>query len=432
MRTLDGMLASTPGSAPARHLPRLGLSRGPAQIVFGRGTVTMAGELARSCGTRALVCTDGHIHSSAGFSRLEASLTHHGLEFATFAGVEAEVPLHNIGEAVDLARSFRPDLVVAIGGGSSIDLAKLVSLELSHPGPIERYYGDSKVPGPVLPVVAIPTTAGTGSEVTPVAVLTDPRRTMKVGVSSPRLMPRFAVCDPELTDTCPPSVTAHAGIDALAHAIESFTAVVRAAEPGLLTERVFIGKNRLSDVYALAAIREIHPALVRACQDGADEAARDHMALGSLLAGLALGSAGTAAAHALQYPIGAATKTPHGLGVGILLQYAMPFNWPAAPDAFAEIGWAMGCDESSPEVAGRWAIDEVARLCAAIGIPRSLQDLGVREPDLPAFAEQASTISRLVANNPRDLDVPALNRILTAAWTGSSGGLEGSLDRSDP
>jgi alcohol dehydrogenase len=265
-------------------------------------------------------------------------------------------------------------------------------------------------------LVAIPTTAGTGSEVTPVAVLTDPDALLKVGISSRQLIPTYALCDPTLTHGCPPTVTAHAGIDALAHAVEAFTAARR--HPPLGTSGGFVGKNSLSDTFALEAIRQLFPNLLAAQRD--EPEARAAVAYGSLCAGLAFATAGTAVAHALQYPIGARTHTPHGLGTGLLLAYAMRFNRPARVAELAAIGRAMGVgtDRDDDEQAADAAVAGVAALATTLGIPPSLAELSVSEEDLPELARQALGVSRLIVNNPRELGVEGLLEILLAAWRG--------------
>ena len=206
---------------------------------------------------------------------------------------------------------YQPDVVLGLGGGSNLDLSKAVALLVRYPAALSTYYGENNVPGPIAPVVAVPTTAGTGSEVSPVAVVADPERAMKVGIASRALIPKWAVVDPALTVSCPASVTAHSGMDALAHAIESFCARVRT---DCSPHAIFVGKNPMSDVLATKAISAIAKFLPRAVAQPSDREARQEMALASLLAGMAFSSAGTAAVHALQYPVGEATHTPHGLG----------------------------------------------------------------------------------------------------------------------
>ena len=204
-------------------------------------------------------------------------------------------------------------------------MAKCASLMLTHGGALRDYYGEFKVPGPILPVIAVPTTAGTGSEATPVAVISDASRTLKVGISSPYLIPAAAICDPELTMTCPPSLTAIAGADALTHAIEAFTAARRGTDAELAQKHVFIGKSALSDHFALLAIRLLGRSLERAYKTAADEDARADVMMGALAAGCAFGTAGTAAAHAIQYPVGALTTRPRPRRRDVL-PYVMTYN----------------------------------------------------------------------------------------------------------
>jgi alcohol dehydrogenase len=311
-------------------------------------------------------------------------------------------------------------MVIGIGGGSCMDLAKAVAVMLAHGGRVSDYYGEFKVPGPVRPLVLVPTTAGTGSEVTPVAVLSDPERALKVGIASPHIISHTAICDPELTYSCPKGLTAISGADALTHAIEAFTAIRREATPELFHQRVFIGKNAMSDHYALIAIERIARSLVRACAKGGDEAARDDMMFGALCAGLAFGTAGTAAAHAIQYPIGALTHTPHGTGVALLMPYVMAFNREACIAEFAQIAGAMGVwsDGKSAESLSFAAIDAVSSLFVAIGLPKTLAELGMPQDKIGYAAEQAMTAQRLVHNNPKPLDEVALTQIIDAAYHG--------------
>jgi alcohol dehydrogenase len=279
----------------------------------------------------------------------------------------------------------------------------------------------------VLPVIAIPTTAGTGSEVTPVAVLGDSVRKTKVGVSSPFLIPAAAICDPELTVSCPPALTAISAGDALTHAVEAFTAGAREVTPELAQQHVFVGKNALSDHFALLAITSIWRSVHTACVNGADMQARADLMLGALAAGCAFGTAGTAAAHAIQYPVGNLTHTAHGAGVASLLPYVMEFNRPASIHSFAQIARAVGIDDptSTDDALSRRLVDEVARLLDSIGIPRTLADLGLPADKQDWTAESALAITRLVKNNPRPLDLQALRQITQAAFSGNRSLLRG-------
>ena len=250
------------------------------------------------------------------------------------------------------------------------------------------------------------------------AVLSDPDRVMKVGISSAYLIPSAAICDPELTLTCPTSLTAIAGADALTHAIEAFTAIRREPGPGLAQERVFVGKSALTDHFALLAIELLGRSLERAYREPASLDARGDVMMGALCAGMAFGTAGTAAAHAIQYPIGTLTHTAHGLGVACMLPYVMTYNRSHATAEFAAIGRALG--STAPDEAGcaDAAIDLVRALFERIGIPVNLKLLGLDEDKLDWTGEQALTISRLIDNNPRPLDAPAMARLVGAAYSG--------------
>jgi alcohol dehydrogenase class IV len=259
--------------------------------------------------------------------------------------------------------------------------------------------------------------------VTPVAVIADTERGTKVGISSPYLIPRVAVCDPELTLTCPPGLTAVSGADALTHAIESYTAARREVTADLTVKNVFVGKNALSDMFGLLALKNIFEALPTAVKDGKNIAAREKMMLASLAAGCAFGTAGTAAAHAIQYPVGNETHTPHGMGVALLMPYVMEFNRPACVGGFAEIARGIGLNGKDDEDLSKKLIDAVAALLAEIKIPVTLKELGLPEDKQDWTAEAAIGAARLVGNNPRKLDVDALKAITRAAFTGDRASL---------
>ncbi len=341
-----------------------------------------------------------------------AALRDAGLSVTVDASTLPDVPVSSAIAAAALHRGTGIDLVIAIGGGSCLDMAKCVALLLTHGGKPQDYFGELLVPGPILPLIAVPTTAGTGSEVTPVAVVSDSERTLKVGISSPHLIPVTAICDPELTATCPPGPTAIAGADALTHAIEAFTAIRRPLTPGLTQERVFVGKNMASDQFALQAIRLLADGLQAACTNGADAEARGKVMLGATFAGLAFGVAGTAAAHAIQYPIGALTHTAHGTGVACLMPYVMAWNAPVLGPELAEIAGAMGLGHADE------VIPEIASLFRRIGIPASLRDLGLAEDRLDWVAEQSLGIGRLMQNNPRPMTLDEMRHLLRAAFVG--------------
>jgi alcohol dehydrogenase class IV len=398
-----------------------GVMRLPRSVLFGAGQRKAIGAIAAQIGNRALICTDARFGSDSELRNIVANLTQCGVTTEVFDQTPPEVPLESIDGCVKQAAAFSPRLVIGIGGGSCMDMAKVVALLLTHGGGVRDYYGEFKVPGPTLPVIAVPTTSGTGSEVTPVAVIGDTERNLKVGIASPYLIAHAAVCDPELTLGCPPSLTATCGADALTHAIEAFTAGPRQADPLLPLQNVFVGKNALSDHFASLAISSIWTSLRCAYNNGSDVEARERMMLGALAAGCAFGVAGTALAHALQYPIGAATHTPHGVGVATLLPYVMEFNRPSCVKAFADIARLIqvGDAKSSEEELSYRAVDAVASLFESVGIPRTLRDLGLPADQQMWTAERGFAVTRLVKNNPREADLSAMQAITKAAFSGN-------------
>ncbi|HKY19065.1 MAG TPA: iron-containing alcohol dehydrogenase [Rhizomicrobium sp.] len=399
-----------------------GALRLPASVIFGSGQRAAIGMMTAGIGKRALICTDARLGGDAQFQAIVADIKANGVEVKIYDRTEADLPINGISGCVAECADFKPDVVLGIGGGSCMDMAKCVAVLLAHGGSLRDYYGENKIPGPVAPVIAVPTTSGTGSEVTPVAVVADTERGTKVGISSPHLIPRAAVCDPEMSVSCPPSLTAVSGADALTHAIESFTAASRAVTPELTVKNVFVGKNVLSDTFGLLALTNIFKALRTAVKDGKNIEAREQMMLASLAAGCAFGAAGTAAAHAIQYPVGNETHTPHGMGVALLMPYVMEFNRPNCVATFAQIGRAIGLCGTDEELS-HMVIDEVARLLKDIGIPVTLKELGLPEDKQDWTAQSAIGAARLVNNNPRKLDVDALKAITRAAFSGDRSAL---------
>ena len=395
-----------------------GVQRAPRTVVFGAGQRRLLGRHAVEYGSTALVCTDQRLAASPEFAELISDLEGHNVTVKVWRDTSPELPMSDIDACYDAMEYAGIDVVIGIGGGSCLDLAKAVALLLSHSGPIDRYYGENAVPGPVLPIIAVPTTGGTGSEVTPVCVLSDSRRELKAGISSPYLVPSVAICDPELTYSCPPGLTAGAGADAVSHLVESFTAIQR--PPAALGEgRVFIGKNVISDSYARWGLGLLARALPEAFEHPDDGQARSDVMLGANAGGYALGVAGTAAAHALQYPLGALTHTAHGVGVGALLPYVMRYNAPARVQEFAEIATIFGVPAQSGAQAQALAgIEAVEGLLERIGIPPTLKELGLAEDQLSYVASRGLLSARLVDNNPRPLDAGALYEITRAAYAG--------------
>jgi alcohol dehydrogenase len=396
--------------------------RGPRQLMVGEGVAENIPRVVAECGSRVLIVTDRVLLGQPKVAELIAAVQDRVEAVGVFADATPDVPLTDVGLGVSAAADVDADALLAIGGGTVIDLAKVVGVIRRYGGAPRDYYGESLVPGPTMPLVAVPTTSGTGSELTPVSVLTDPERELKVGVSSVHIVPDFAIVDPELTYTCPPTVTAHSGIDAFCHAVESYTAAPRAHAPRDLVEQVFLGRNPITDHYSLQAAERIARSLRGAVRDGGDARARADMSYGAVLAGLAFSHAGNGAPHALQYPIGAATHTPHGLGVGLLLPYALIAARGAIEDRLAVLAGVCGLDvsgASESEAAGEF-LDWLVGLLADIGIPATLADIGVDRADLPRFAEMAGGVTRLIQNHPGPTDTAALTAILEAAWAGDT------------
>jgi alcohol dehydrogenase class IV len=385
------------------------------RIFFGWGAASVLRDVAREFGRRVFICTDQNMVKAGICDTVKAHLSQGIAEVKIFDEGQPEVDRRTIEWASTIARTYSPNVIIGLGGGSNLDLAKAVALLVKHPGPLSTYYGENNIPGPVAPVIAVPTTAGTGSEVSPVAVVADPERAMKIGIASRALIPKWAVVDPALTVSCPASVTAHSGMDALAHAIESLCARVRTdASP----QSIFVGKNPLSDVLAMRAITAIAKFLPTAVAQPNDRAAREEMAFASLLAGMAFSAAGTAAVHALQYPVGEATHTPHGLGNAVLLPTVMKSITPSRIGEMAYIARSLDPDLASAtdEDAAPRAAWLVEQLGAKVGIPKGLRALGVKEDQLPDLARMASSVRRLLDNSPVPFDEGALLRLLQEAF----------------
>lgn len=398
--------------------PVLAVLRTGKQVLFGEGQRTGVGTATAELGRRALLCTDRRMAGDPMFAEIVASVERAGVHAEVFGDVQPELPVASVVACADGIADAPPDVIIGVGGGSCIDHAKLVALLCTHGGDLRDYYGELAVPGPILPVIAIPTTSGTGSEVTPVAVVSDPDRAMKVGVSSPYLIPHTAILDPELTYTCPAGLTASTAADALAHCVEAYTAVRRPPTSTLATERVFIGKSVFTDQFALAGIHLIATNLLRVHRDPQDAIGRRELQLGSWCGGLALASGGTTVGHALQYPVGALTGTAHGTGVGTLLPYVMEFNRGARHAELDRIATAFGVSPTDTDDRSDAAIDAVATLLGQVGIPPTLAGLGVRSEEIGWIAEHAMTARRLIENNPVALDITAVEALARAAYTG--------------
>lgn len=382
-----------------------------ATIVYGRDELDRVGALARPLGSRALVVRGGpHLDRAGSIDRLQRALAAQGLAF-TYAPVRGEPAIATVESAVELARAARCDLVIGLGGGSVLDTAKAVAALLPQPGTLLDYLEvagrGQPLASPPLPVIAIPTTAGTGSEVTKNAVITAPAHQVKASIRSPLLVPKVALVDPSLSDAMPPAVTAATGLDALTQLIEPFVSC--RAQP-------------LTDGLALTGLRLSVGALERAHRDGSDRAARDDLALAALLGGMALANAGLGAVHGCAAPLGARFPVPHGVACAALLPHVMRANVAALREAggplearqrYAELGALFAGMGSDPERTTDAGIDWVQQLVTRLGIPR-LTSFGVTRAAIPTLVSAAQRASSM-RGNPIPLTDAALAAALAAA-----------------
>lgn len=388
------------------------------QLLFGRHAVRQLPEqLARLKVARLLLVTDKHLEKAGILAAVREPLLAAGIAVDVFDGGEPEPSLDLVEAVLDQARRFRPDGVLGLGGGSNMDLAKIAAAVLTHGGQVRDYLGEDKIPGPVMPLICVPTTSGTGSEVSAASVLTDKAAGVKVGILSNYLRPRLALVDPELTLTCPRKVTADSGIDALTHAIEAFTAVDNAEFPLPPGERsTYQGRHPIGDMLAEKSIALVGKHLVRACDAPQDYEAREGMALAAVLGGMAFSNVGVAIVHALEYPLGAVLHCSHGAGNGLLLPYVMRYNLTPRKREFARIAELLGTNVTGLDetAAAEAAITAVEKLRTAIGIPNRLREIGAKPEQLAGFAEKAFAIKRVIRVNPR---VPTLDDFRTILET---------------
>ncbi|WNS79218.1 iron-containing alcohol dehydrogenase [Domibacillus sp. DTU_2020_1001157_1_SI_ALB_TIR_016] len=373
-------------------------------LITGTGSIAEVGEQAKKLeATKVIIVTDKIIRETGLLSKVTEPLAAAGLEADIIDDVVPEPPFENLEQLAAQIEGKGYDLLVGVGGGSALDITKVLSVMLTNKEDVRDFVGIEKVKNPGVPTILVPTTAGTGSEVTYNAIFTDTRDKVKKGIVSPYLLPSVAIVDAELTLTVPPAVTAATGMDALVHAVESYTAI-RAGE--------------LTDGIALQAIKLISRSIRKAVYNGKDLKAREDMAMGSLLAGISLGNAGVGAVHALAYPLGGKFKVPHGVANSLLLPYVMKYNVVADLEKFAEVAEALGenIEGLSLREAADRAVTALAQLSQDVGIPSSLKEVGVTASDIPALAEEASKVDRLLNNNPRWLTVKEIQKIYEEAY----------------
>lgn len=407
-------------AAPNRNEIGLGVLRQPKTVVFGSGQRSQLPYLVRQLGSRALICTDERMAGSAQFAEIAADLRANGVTVSVYSRTAPDLPRENIVEAVEQFGGERIDVVVGLGGGSCLDMAKVTAVMLTRGGDVREVYGENVIDAPGVPVITVPTTGGTGAEVTCISVIYDADKGMKVGVASPYLEAHAAVIDPELTLTCPPGLTAATGADALSHLVESFTGRAKNPSPEQINNHLYVGKNVLTDVYCRYGFALLNTSLERVVANPSDIAARSDTMMAAYCAGMAINTAGTAGAHAIQSPIGALTHTPHGIGVGALLPFIMRFNLPARVTEFAEIGRLFGvATAGEPELEqAKSGIRRVESILRAMNVPLDLKTLGLQPDQFGFVADQALLATRLTANNPRELTRDAVIGILRRGYRG--------------
>jgi alcohol dehydrogenase class IV len=371
-------------------------------VVFGAGALARLSEIAGvRLGPRVLIVTDPGLVSTGIVARAEAALTKAGVAVFVYDAVLADPPEAIVMAAVDLAKAEAVTGIVGLGGGSSLDVAKLVALLAQSGEALADIYGVGMAKGPRLPLLLAPTTSGTGSEVTPISIVTTGAHEKK-GVVSPVILPDIALLDPELTLGLPAHVTAATGVDAMVHAIEAYTSTSANANP-------------VSRALAKEALRLLGGSIRRAVAQGSDLAARSDMLLGSMLAGQAFANSPVAAVHALAYPLGGHFGIPHGLSNALVLTQVMRFNAPACGALYCELAGSLfpdlaHIDDPLP------LIDAIDALSREIGLAPRLRDAGVPHDALDLLADDAMKQTRLLVNNPRPLTRADAYAIYEAAW----------------
>ena len=375
-----------------------------ASIVSDPGGAARLGQLVAerfSTARRALIVTDAGFLRTGLLEPARASLAAQGLAVHTFSDVVADPPERTVLAAVACARTHEADLVIGFGGGSSMDVAKLVAVLAASAQPLHQIYGIGNVKGQRLPLIQVPTTAGTGSEVTNIAIVTT-GETTKMGVVAPQLYADLALLDAELTLGLPPLVTAATGIDAMVHAIEAYTSKHK--------------KNPLSDNLARQALGLLSNNLIAAVETGSNVEARQAMLLGACLAGQAFSNAPVAAVHALAYPIGGIFHVPHGLSNSLVLPHVLRFNASHAAPLYAELAEiVVPRSDGSHAARTEGLIAAMQQIAARTGIQTRLAQVGIVEADLDRLADDAMLQTRLLGNNPRELTRADARAIYAAA-----------------
>jgi len=360
----------------------------PGKLVFGNGSLARLPDEIISLGCKNVFLVSIEPLLPALYDFIKALKLNNIAVFINTA-IKQEPTFNDFETLLQEAKAIDPDIIIGIGGGSVLDVAKLIAAQLDNHQPLAAIVGIGLLKGRGTKLVCVPATSGTGSEVSPNAILVDDADGQKKGIISPWLVPDVVYVDPLLTISVPPAITAATGLDALTHCLEAYTN--KFSQP-------FI------DMYAYEGMRLIAANLVKAVKNGADEDARSQVAMGSLLGGFCLGPVNTAGVHALSYPLGSTFHLAHGLSNALLLPYVMEFNLPSAPARYADVAIALGCERapSDTETAKR-GIEKVRELIAECDIAARLRDVNIPADAIPVMAKDALKIQRLLKNNPRHI-----------------------------
>ncbi len=379
---------------------------GVKKTVFGSGSVTGIGNECKKIGaSRVLLVIDQSLSKSAIAERVIESLKSARIRFFIFSDITPEPDPRIADLGTELALKEKVQCVIGVGGGSTMDIAKAIAMLIKNEGKAVEYIGLDKVKRQGVPTIMVPTTAGTGSETTLTAVFTQRDTKKKGGINSSFLYPHTAILDPELTIDLPPFITAYTGMDALTHAIESYTS---------------LKAHFMSEIVSLKAIELIIENLRGAVFDGKNIKYRENMMMGSYLAGMGLAMAGVGAVHAMAYPMGAIFDVPHGIGNGMLLPYVLEYNYPGNIDKFCNIALCMGQEmgEFSDREYASTVSEAVFELAEDIGVPMTLKELDIPEDSIPEMAKAAMQVAVPIANNPRPMSVEAAEEIYRNAYEG--------------
>lgn len=376
----------------------------PKKVHFGLNSIKKIGVEGKILGgSKAIIVTDSGLMKTGLVEQIGSYLEASGISYVIFDQVKADAPVSVIEECVRWIKEKKVDIVIGVGGGSSLDTAKGAAIMAGSLGTIFDYAGNDLVPNPGLPKMLVPTTAGTGSEVTRVLIVTDEKAGMKKAIYSDHALAEVAIVDPMLTLSMPSSVTVDTGLDALVHAIETF--VAKTANP-------------FSDMLALEAIRLIVKNLPAAYTKGDSLEARYGMALGSLMAGFAFGSGGLGAVHALAYPLASEYHLTHGRSNAAILLQVMAFNLTGSVERYGKIGEAMGVplEGLPPFNMAQASLTEVSNLFSQVNVSMQLRDYGIPKEGISRLVQEAMKFSRLFVPNPRNLTESDVGKIYTEAW----------------